>query len=41
MRIGIGSDLDGFGFKERLKARLNTRSQTIEDVCTSDLEPTP
>jgi len=39
MRIGIGSDLDGFEFKERLKARFDARSHTIQDVCTPDLDP--
>jgi ribose 5-phosphate isomerase B len=38
MRIGIGSDLDGFEFKERLRARYEARSYAVQDVCTSDLD---
>jgi ribose 5-phosphate isomerase B len=37
MRIAIGSDLDGFEFKERLKARLGA-THTLRDVCTSDVD---
>lgn len=39
MKIGLDSDRSGFKFKEALKARFRVRNDTVEDVCTSGLDP--
>jgi RpiB/LacA/LacB family sugar-phosphate isomerase len=39
VKIGLDSDSSGFKFKEALKARFKVQNDTVEDICTPDLDP--